>query len=176
MKLRRLVKLVFTALLVLRVSVAFSFDNKPPALAVYSAPANAELMNDFTVKVRQNDQPWKTLPVHLVKIDQVKGAKHSAENASMSYFDFSGEVEVSVTYNKGNITQSRIRPLSYNIPHTVKGRTITFKLYRAANLSVEVNGDIFHNLHLFANPINDFKPDPKDTNLLYFGPGIHEVK
>lgn len=172
----RLVKLVFSALLVLQVSVAFSFDGKPPALAVYPAPANAELMNDFTVKVRQNNQSWKTLPVHLVKIDQVKGAKHSTENASMSYFDFSGEVEVSVTYNKGNITQSRIRPLSYNIPHTVKGRTIVFKLYRPANLSVEVNGDIFHNLHLFANPINEFKPDQRDTNLLYFGPGIHEVK
>ena len=171
-----LVKLVFLALLVLQVSVAFPFDNKPPALAVYSAPANAELNTDFTVKVRQHGQPWKTLPVHLLKVDQVKGAKHTTENASMSYFDFSGEVEVSVTYNKGNIKQSRIRPLSYNIPHTVKGRTVIFKLYRPANLSVEINGDIFHNLHLFANPINRFASDKRDTNLLYYGPGIHEVK
>ena len=120
MKLSSLAKLVFAALLVLHVSVAFSFDSKPPALAVYPAPANAELMNDFTVKVRQKDLPWRSLPVYLVKVDQVKGAKHSTENASMSYFDFSGEVEVSVTFNKGNITQSRIRPLSYNILHTVK--------------------------------------------------------
>jgi hypothetical protein len=146
----RLVKLVFFASLVLKSSGAFSFDNSPPSLAVYPAPANAVLNNDFTVKVRQHDQPWKTLAVHLVKVDQVKKADHFTENASMSYFDFSGEVEVSVTYNKGNIHQSRIRPLSYNIPHTVKGRTIIFKLYRPANLSVEVNGDIFHNLHLFA--------------------------
>jgi hypothetical protein len=172
----RLVKLVFFASLVLKSSGAFSFDNSPPSLAVYPAPANAVLNNDFTVKVRQHDQPWKTLAVHLVKVDQVKKADHFTENASMSYFDFSGEVEVSVTYNKGNIHQSRIRPLSYNIPHTVKGRTIIFKLYRPANLSVEVNGDIFHNLHLFANPVNAFNPDKRDTNLLYYGPGIHEVK
>ena len=39
-----------------------------------------------------------------------------------------------------------------------------------------MNGDIFHNLHLFANPINEFKPDQRDTNLLYYGPCIHEVK
>jgi hypothetical protein len=38
---------------------------------------------------------------------------------------------------------------------------------------VEVNGDIFHNLHLFANPVEEFKPDPNDANVIYFGPGIH---
>jgi hypothetical protein len=172
----RLFQLVFFASFVLKSSGAFSFDNRPPSLAVYPAPANATLNNDFTVKVRQHDQSWKTVAVHLVKIDQVKGANHSVENASMSYFDFSGEVEVAVTYNKGNINKSRIRPLSYNIPHTVKGRTIIFRLYRPANLSIEVNGDIFHNLHLFANPVNEFKPNKHDTNLLYYGPGIHEVK
>lgn len=51
---------------------------------------------------------------------------------------------------------------------------MTFKLDRPRNLSVEVNGDIFHNLHLFANPIDENKPKKiKDKNLIYFGPGIH---
>jgi hypothetical protein len=36
-----------------------------------------------------------------------------------------------------------------------------------------VNGDIFHNLHLFANPAETFKPDPKDTGVIYFAPGVH---
>ncbi len=172
----RLVQLVFFASMILKSSVVFSSGNKPPSLAVYPAPANAVLNKDFTVRVRQNGEAWQTLPVHLVKIDQVRNAKHSTENASMCYFDFSGEVEVMVTYNKGNINQSRIRPLSYNIPHTAKGRTMQFRLYRPANLSVEVNGDIFHNLHLFANPIDEFKPDLRDTNLLYYGAGVHHIK
>ena len=38
-----------------------------------------------------------------------------------------------------------------------------------------MNGDIFHNLHLFANPIDQFIPEKKDTNLIYFGPGIHRL-
>ena len=43
---------------------------------------------------------------------------------------------------------------------------MTFKLDRPRNLSVEVNGDIFHNLHLFANPIDKNKPKKiKDKNL-----------
>ena len=34
--------------------------------------------------------------------------------------------------------------------------------------------NIFHNLHLFANPIDENKPKKiKDKNLIYFGPGIH---
>ena len=47
----------------------------------------------------------------------------------------------------------------------------------AHNLSVEVNGDIFHNLHLFANPIDSFIPDiKKDSNLIYLGPGVHRFE
>jgi hypothetical protein len=58
---------------------------------------------------------------------------------------------VSVT-SKVPVKTCRGRPLSYNISHQVEGNTITFKLDRPRNLSVEVNGDIYHNLQLFANP------------------------
>jgi hypothetical protein len=166
---------LFTSLL-LKGTTTFSFEGKPGDLAVYPAPVNAVLNKDFTVKVRQNGKAWRSLSVYTVIVDKVSNNKHNAQKASMCYFDFSGEVEVSVTFNKGAVKQARVRPLSYNIPHSVNGKTILFKLNKPANLSVEVNGDIFHNLHLFANPVDDFKPDLRDTNLLYFGPGIHEIK
>lgn len=172
----RVVQLVFIAAALLHSMAALSNESGPPALVVYPAPATAQLNKDFTVRVRQHNKAWQTLPVHLVKVDKVTKGKHQAENASMGYFDFSGEVEVSVTYNKGAIAKARIRPLSYNIPHSVKGSTIRFTLHKAANLSIEVNGDIFHNLHLFANPVEAFKPDTRDTNLIYFGPGVHKIK
>ncbi|MDR1681926.1 MAG: endo-polygalacturonase, partial [Candidatus Symbiothrix sp.] len=81
-------------------------------LIAYPAPAGAELNNDFTVSVRQNGQAWKTLASYLVNVDEVRDVKHHVENASMSYFDFSGEVEVSVKYNRGDIQTARVRPLS----------------------------------------------------------------
>jgi hypothetical protein len=162
--------------LFLTAKTALSFESGPPSLAVYPAPATAVLNGDFTVKVRQHNQAWKALPVYMVIVDKVTKGKHKEEKASMCYFDFSGVVEVSVTFNRGALGKSCIRPLSYKIPHAVTGRTIRFKLYKPANLSVEVNGDIFHNLHLFANPIDAFKPDLRDTNLIYFGPGVHEIK
>ena len=148
--------------------------NDTSKLKVYTAPAGAMLNNDFKVKVRLPGQKWQSLPTYLVKVDQVKGVNHQVENASMSYFDFSGAVEVEVTF-KGPIQSAKIRPLSYSINSEIHGNTIRFKLLKPANLSVEVNGDIFHNLHLFANPVETFVPDPKDTSILYFGPGIHEI-
>jgi len=144
-------------------------------LVAYPAPQGAILNADFSVSVRIPGQKWQELPEYLIKVDEVKGTGHAVENASMSYFDFSGEVEVSVTYNKGEIQNARIRPLSYGIQPEIKGNTLTFRLSQPRNLSVEVNGDIFHNLHLFANPVDEFIPDKKDTNLIYFGPGIHKI-
>ena len=142
-------------------------------LVVYQVPEGADLNGDFTVKVRQSGQDWKTTPSYLVNVDEVRDTKHNVEDASMSYFDFSGEVEVSVTYNRGAIQTARVRPLSCGIVPKVSGNTLTFKLDKPRNLSVEVNGDIFHNLHLFANPVEEFKPNPNDKNVIYFGPGIH---
>lgn len=153
-------------------------------LVTYPSPEGAELKNDFTVKVRQPGKEWQTIDTYAVKVDEVRGASHHVELASMGYFDFAGEVEISVLSNKGDIQTGRVRPLSYEITPQINGNILTFKLDRPRNLSIEVNGDIFHNLHLFANPIdpnNPLKPGmnpkklKKDRNLIYFGPGIHQL-
>lgn len=153
-------------------STAFSESQ----LTVYPAPQDALLNGDFTIKVRQPGMEWKSVPNHLIKVDEVRDTKHNVEEASMAFFDFEGEVEVAVTYNKGKINNARVRPLSYGIEPAVKGNTLTFKLDQPRNLSVEVNNDIFHNLHLFANPIRKEVPDKNDPNVIYFGPGIYEFE
>ncbi len=145
-------------------------------LTIYPAPDGALLNSDFTVKVRESGKQWQTIPNHLIKVDEVRDTRHHVEEASMAFFDFEGEVEVSVTYNKGTIKTARIRPLSYKIESKIKGKTLIFKLDQPRNLSVEVNDDIFHNLHLFANPIRKEIPDKDDPDIIYFGPGIHEFK
>ena len=148
-------------------------------LVVYPAPKGApESMhnNDFTVKVRTPGGKWQDLYEYTVKIDEVKDATHNTRLASMCSFDFSGEVEVAVTSNIARVEQVRIRPLSYEIKPVVNGNTISFKLSQPRNLSVEINGDIFRNLHLFANAVDDFTYNKKDTNVIYFGPGIHQMK
>ena len=143
----------------------------------WQAPKGAGLNNDFTVKVRpEGKSKWVFVPTYLVKVDEVRGTTHYVENASMATFDFSGKIEIAVTYNKEKIDSACVRPLSYDIPFTIVENTVQFSLENPANLSVEVNGDIFHNLHLFANPIDTFKVDKKNPDLIYFGPGIHRFE
>lgn len=97
-------------------------------LVTYPAPQEAELKNDFTVKVRQPGKEWQDVATYPVKVDEVRNTKHNVEIASMGYFDFEGEVEVSVTSNNGNINTGRVRPLSYKISPQIDGNTLTFKL------------------------------------------------
>lgn len=144
---------------------------------VAGVPQGISLNDDFTVKVRpKGKSKWVLVPIYLVKVDEVRGTKHHVEHASMATFDFSEKVEIAVTYNKGKIDSARVRPLSYDIPFTIEGNTLQFSLEKPANLSVEVNGDIFHNLHLFANPLDTFEVDKKNPDLIYFGPGIHRFE
>lgn len=164
-------KNIFLILFIIIVWPAYAVDK----LVTYPAPKESLLNADFSIKVRNLNSQWREIPSHLVKVQRVDGLKRFVEDASMSYFDFSGDVEVSVTYNKGTINTVKIRPLSYNIKYEIKENTITFKLDRPRNISVEVNDDIFHNLHLFANPIDDYVPNLQDSDLIYFGPGIHEI-
>ncbi len=147
-------------------------------LVVYNTPKDILTTmhnNDFSVKVRKPGGAWKDLFEYTVKVDQVVGTGHIVQKASMASFDFSGNVEVSVTSNRGVINKARIRPLSYGIKPKIKGNTLSFSLSNPANLSVEINDDIFHNLHLFANPIEKNIPNPKDPNVIYFAPGTHEI-
>ena len=145
----------------------------PSSLVTYPAPKEAGLNDDFTVEVRQEGGEWQGVPSYLIKVDEVRGTDHCPEPASLATFDFSGRVEVRVTYNKGAVDSAKVRPLSYGIPCTVEGNQVLFALERPGNLSVEVNGDIFHNLHLFANPVETDVPDKDDPDVMFFGPGMH---
>jgi hypothetical protein len=144
-------------------------------LVTYPSPKGSQLNSDFTVKVRQKGKEWQPLATYIAKVVNVVETKSVILNTSFSYFDLNGEVEVSVTNNKGKINTVRIRPLSAGIIPNIKNNTITFSFSGPRNLSVELNGEIFQNLQLFANPLETYKPLPSDSNFTYYGPGIHQI-
>lgn len=162
----------------------------PAAGTVVTYPAGKDVptIHDFAIEVRQDDAAgrWENVDAYPVTFQEVKlvdgVVQRKDQTASYAYFDFDGKVEVRVVSAKP-VESVRVRPLSYGITPEVKGDTICFTLDRARNLSVEVNGDIFHNLHLFANPLDSHRPTDKEIkkalknkkgNLLYFGPGVHK--
>jgi len=140
-------------------------------IVTFPVPDSIPHNNDFSVKVRIPGGQWQDLYEYEALVDM-----HHLTSSSMVNFDFEGTVEFSVTYNRGNVQTTRIRPLSYGFQPTVKGNTLTFSLSRPCNLSLEVNGDIFHNLQIFTNTPETWKPNPKDSSVIYFAPGFHKVK
>lgn len=151
-----------------------AFKVSAQELITYPAPQGiiySQHNDDFTVKVRKPGGEWQDLFEYQVKVDLDK-----PQDASMVYFDFSGQVEVAVRKNNGGVQSVKIRPGSFGIAATLKGNTAFFKLNKPAKISVEFDGDKLHNLHLFGNAIETNRPDPRDTNVVYFGPGIHAPK
>ncbi len=144
-------------------------------VVVYPAPSGVALNRDFTIKVRTPGGEWQPVPAYLIKVDAVIGTAHTPHDSSLASFDFHGAVEIAVTSTRGRINEARIRPLSYNITPEVAGDTLRFTLTQPRNLSIEVNGDIFGNLQLFANPLESEQPDPGDPNVITFGPGLHVI-
>lgn len=127
--------------------------------------------DDFTVQVRIPGQDWQDLFEYKVVVDA-----DNPQIASMVQFDFDGKVDLRVKKNNGLIQSVKIRPLLKNISHEVKGNMIYFSLDRSAKLSLEVNGDRLHNLHVFANELEQEIPRVDDPNVMYFGEGYHKPK
>lgn len=114
-------------------------------LMVYPAPKGVPMMRAYRVKVRTKGQDWQEVDTYLAKVDM-----HNVREVSMAYFDFEGRVECEVTSLLEEVRTVQIRPVSAGVEYKLEGNKIHFFLEKPAKLSVEVNGNRFANLHLFA--------------------------
>ncbi|KAJ5833378.1 pectin lyase fold/virulence factor [Penicillium riverlandense] len=142
----------------------------------YSIPDGIAIMDSYTIRARAANSATS----NLVSSYQVLAAEANItsgagiyHNMSVAYFDFSGTVHLSITYNNGPIQNATVRPLSYGIKPSVSGNVVSFSLHRPRNIVVEVNGNIWDVLNLMTNPLETDMPDPSDPDVLYFGPGIN---
>lgn len=154
-----------------------------------SAQTKIAYNDDFTVTVDK-----EVLSVYSVPVDRVANGKHNVVKSSfVTLTETQGNKIVRVHYNKGLIHKVRIRPSSYNIPFIQKdSATIEFTLTRPMNISVEINDDIYHNLHIFKVPeismsktknavsFDKYKALDKKAKAkvktLFFTAGYHEIE
>jgi Endopolygalacturonase len=137
-------------------------------IVIHPFPKEIAHNDDYSVKVRVPGSVWKELYEYQAQVDM-----HNVSNTSMVNFDFNGTVEVAVKCNRESAKSARIRPYSLGITPTVKGDSVFFTLNKPCNLSLEVNGDIFRNLHVFTNPLEKNKPQKKAKNVIYIPAGFH---
>jgi len=144
-------------------------------------PAGEERSKDYAVQVEGQD-----IPVYGVKVapadparrwkamdDKVRSAEYF-DKAAFAYFDMREPVAITVTCPEP-IISAKVLPSSMKIVPVVEGRSLTFSLAEPRPVTIEVNGNWVGALHLFANPPEAQAPRPDDPNVIYFGPGIHEV-
>lgn len=131
----------------------FADDNNSDKIMLYDAPPHTDYAPEFFLKVNGKD-------VHV----------YTSRTAAFASFDFSGKVEVTVTF-AGPVYHYELRPLSRNIESELEENRITFTLENPAHLSVEINKNIKRPLFIFANPPEEAIPDRNDKNVLFFEKG-----
>ncbi len=150
-------------------------------VTVYPAPTGEELSKDYAVTVE-----GKQVPVYIARVapakpelrwkamdDKARSADYY-ERASFGYFDMAGEVTITVDCPQ-DVRSAKVLPSSFHITPRIAGKKLTFSLSKPRPVTVEVNGNWTGALHLFANAPETDPPKPGDPNVIYFGPGIHEI-
>lgn len=143
------------------------------------APQGEPLSTQFKVRVEQANVPVYLARVCSLSAEERKRLGPSLENqtttASFASFDLDGSARVTVAC-MDEVKGVTVLPSVRGLKATIVGRTFSFMVDRPGPLTLEVNGDAIHALHLFVNPIEKDQPNPKDPNVIYFGPGVHHVQ
>jgi hypothetical protein len=144
---------------------------------LYTAPETELKSNDFTMLVEGKPAFVYQARVSRLPVNQIwpgyQRPMSQTEIASFAYFDLKGKAEITIISAK-EIESVEIRPKEYGIVPDIEGNTIKLTITRPCQFSVEVNG-YHHALHIFANPIEDFKIDKQNPKVHYYGPGVHEA-
>lgn len=161
--------------------VLSTFNSRAGSVEIYPAPAGEECSKQFVVEV-----DGKAVPVYSAKVASgtperrwkaMDDKAHSAdyfETASFAYFDLRDSATVTVSCPEP-IRSAKVLPSSAQIQPTIRGKTITFQITRPSALTIEISDDWVHSLHLFANPPEENAPRGNAPNVIFFGPGIHEI-
>jgi len=91
-------------------------------------------------------------------------------------FDCNGEITLNIK-SKKDIRWVDIRPKSLGLVYSYTGSSITVKIKKPCQFSVEINQMPYQEpLLVFANPIEKSKPNPKDSNVIFYETGkVHKI-
>ena len=144
-------------------------------VVIYPAPAGEVLSNDYTLEV--NGKPVDVYLARIAEVDNPQPWMLQPEEVggpySFAYFDFSGEVNITVTSRTKSLNNLVIRPESAGIIPEINENTASFTINKPCKLSIETDGRI-EPLLLFANAPEVDPPSEEDSSVVYFGPGIHK--
>lgn len=103
---------------------------------------------------------------------------NNSKNTSWVNFSFEGKVKVTI-HRKGEPIQfAQVLPRSSSIDvEILNDSTITFEITKPGHFSVEFEESLLiaEPLLIFANPLEQNRPEKIDSQTIWFGPGLHEI-
>ena len=133
--------------------------------------------NDYEVKINGEKADLNSARVSAVPFNRRwPGHQRGLEQTELINFlsiSFDEPVKFEIKPNKAfeNII---IRPLNLGITPEIKDGVISFTLDKPEYLSIEPYGRN-NALHIFADPIKDYKIDKDSENVIYFGKGEYDI-
>ena len=147
-------------------------DSERKMVVTYPGPDGIAPSDQYAVKVQQSGKQYDS----FVYLCNAQWRTNRSKSNSWTTFSFSGPVTVSVTKLKAEtIKTCKILPSSYGIEPRIEGNRVTFELDRPRKVSVEFDGDIVHPMLVFADALETDVPNANDPDVVYFGPGLHEI-
>ncbi len=137
--------------------------------SLYPAPEGVAASTRYEVWV--NDRPSFT---HLTT-GPAEAEFTAGHTLSYSGFEIRGPVEVRVRRPGKPVREVVVRPLSAGVEAVVEDGGVVFSLDRPRKLSVECDGDLTDVLFLFAQAPETEVPNPEDPDVVWFGPGVHQI-
>ena len=138
-------------------------------------PAGYPLSALYTVFVGGQNVPVRRCRVSAFPINRLwpghQRTLDQTEEAAFASFDFDGEVTLRIISARP-FSSVAVKPLSRGVVPTVQDGVISFTLRQPGQYTVELDGQ-HHALHLFTAAPREY--DLSGDNVLYFGPGIHDV-
>lgn len=138
----------------------------------YPAPPGLRTSPDFTLKANGTSIWVERIYNDPEAIDYTIYGSKEMEDLNVAGFSCSGQITIEIECTE-MIDSFLIRPKSRNIVAVPDGHKLTFTLQGPQKLYLEIN-DLPH-LAIFANPLESDPPMAGDSNVLYYGPGNHDV-
>lgn len=149
----------------------------PPELMSYPAPEGVPASTEYRVSLGQGPRHQDSF---VYQAQAAKVDTNLEDDTSWTSFSFRGRVTVHVSaLHPEGLTGCLVRPASAGIRTVFADGTCSFSLNHPQNVSVEFRPNtvnpIAHPMLVFGNPVEPDHPDPDDPDVLYFGPGVHDV-
>jgi hypothetical protein len=169
MEVRMLLRVLVVSLL-LACSAARAADGAKPSgtTTTWPAPAGVKGSADYKVFVNGHEVFVYETGVHFQLENRNK-------KVGYGIFDADGPVELKVICAKP-VKTAVVRPVALGIKARVEGNEILFRMEKPAKVTVDVDGRTEGGLILFGGEPEKDVPKKGDPNVIWFGPGVHEIK